>query len=256
MTKASDPNRFHEKSRTTSSEIEFRQALDRYYSESIGSNVEKIQNFPKYISTQDMRRFVSRYELFKLILDVHGSIVECGVLYGGGLMGWAQLSEVFEPFNHLRNVIGFDTFEGFTELSENDATGMTDQLKRGGLAVDSESDLRKAIELYDSNRALKHIQKVRLVRGDALQTIPAYLKANPHLVVSLLWLDFDVYKPTLAALEHLVPRIPKGGIVAFDELNHEMWPGETVAVMEVLGLRNLRLRRFPFGATMSYAVME
>lgn len=251
-----DPSRFTEPSRTTESEVQFRTDLEEYFRESIGTNVEKLQNFCKYVPTQDIRKFICRYELFNRILPVHGSIVECGVLYGGGLMTWAQLSEIFEPLNHLRNVIGFDTFAGFVSMSEKDQTGLAAQAKTGGLAINAYEDLLKSIELYNQNRFLNHIEKVRLVKGDVAETLPAYLEANPHLVVSLLWLDFDIFEPTALALRYLVQRIPKGGIIAFDELNHEMWPGETIAVMEEIGINNLRIQRFPFGSTMSYAVME
>jgi hypothetical protein len=251
-----DPSRFLEPARTTEKEIQFRVELERYFAEGMGTNVEKLQNFAKYVPTQDLRKFLCRYELFRRILPVHGSVVECGVLYGGGVMAWAQLSEILEPLNHLRNVIGFDTFEGFGALSEKDGTGTAFQGKAGGLAIDSYEDLRESIRLYDGNRFLNHIEKVRLVRGDVARTLPDYLERNPHLVVALLYLDFDVYEPTAVALRHLVPRIPKGGVVAFDELNHEVWPGETIAVMEEIGIRNLRVRRFPFGSTLSYAVVE
>ena len=52
----------------------------------------KLDNFPKYIRRQSLTRFCARYELFKLQRDVKGSIVECGVHHGGGLMAWAKLS--------------------------------------------------------------------------------------------------------------------------------------------------------------------
>lgn len=218
--------------------------------------MEKLQNFTKYVPTQDLRKFLCRYELFRKILHVHGSIVECGVLYGGGLMAWAQLSEIFEPLNHLRNIIGFDTFAGFVSFSEMDKTGTAFQGKNGGLAIDTYDDLLNSIALYNKNRFLNHIEKVKLVKGDVAESLPTYLKTNPHLVVSLLYLDFDIYEPTVVALKHLIPRIPKGGIIAFDELNHEVWPGETIAVMQEIGLNKLRIERFPFGSTMSYAVIE
>ncbi|MCK6467023.1 MAG: TylF/MycF family methyltransferase [Candidatus Brocadia sinica] len=230
--------------------------MEDYFSNSIGSNVEKLQNFTKYVPTQDLRKFFCRYELFRKILHVHGSIVECGVLYGGGLMAWAQLSEIFEPLNHLRNIIGFDTFAGFVSFSEMDKTGTAFQGKNGGLAIDTYDDLLNSIALYNKNRFLNHIEKVKLVKGDVAESLPTYLKTNPHLVVSLLYLDFDIYEPTVVALKHLIPRIPKGGIIAFDELNHEVWPGETIAVMQEIGLNKLRIERFPFGSTMSYAVIE
>jgi len=251
-----DPSRFLEPSRTTTNEIQFRVSLEDYFSNSIGSNVEKLQNFTKYVPTQDLRKFLCRYELFRKVLHVHGSIVECGVLYGGGLMAWAQLSEIFEPLNHLRNIIGFDTFAGFVSVSEMDNTGTAFQGKNGGLAIDTYDDLLKSITLYNKNRFLNHIEKVKLVKGDVAESLPKFLKANPHLVVSLLYLDFDIYEPTVVALKHLVTRIPKGGIIAFDELNHEVWPGETIAVMQEIGINNLRIERLPFGSTMSYAVIE
>jgi hypothetical protein len=81
------------------------------------------------------------------------------------------------------------------------------------------------------------------------------VEEHPHLVVALLYLDFDLYEPTLAAIQTLLPRMPKGAILAFDELNKDKWPGETLAAIEGVGLTSLRLRRFPFDSLMSYAVI-
>jgi Macrocin-O-methyltransferase (TylF) len=256
MNKTRDPSRFTEPLRTTQFEVDYRVALDEYFNRSVGTNVEKLQNFAKYVPTQDIRKFICRHEIFKRVLNVHGSIVECGVLYGGGLMSWAQLSEVYEPLNHLRQIIGFDTFDGFCSLCDKDRSDLAMQGKPGGLSIDTYEDLQESIALYDRNRFLKHIQKVRLVKGDVSKTLPCYLEKNPYLVVALLWLDFDVYEPTKAALKYLLPRIPKGGMIAFDELNHEVWPGETIAVMEEIGLSNLRIERLSFGSTVSFAVIE
>lgn len=68
------------------------------------------------------------------MLNVHGSIVECGVLLGGGLMTWAVLSEIFEPINHLRRVIGFDTFSGFASIAPEDKRGIAVMEKMGGVS--------------------------------------------------------------------------------------------------------------------------
>ena len=127
--------------------------------------------------------------------------------------------------------------------------------KVGGLAVDAYDDIMKSIELYDRNRLLSHIGKVRLVKGDIAHTAPQYLLDNPHTVISLLFLDFDTFEPTVAALRHFLPRMHKGSVLVFDELNHEVWPGETMAVMNEIGFRNLKIERFPWGSTLSYAVL-
>jgi hypothetical protein len=66
----------------------------------------------------------------------------------------------------------------------------------------------------------------------------------------------DLYQPTKSALEAIRDRLTKGSVVAFDELNMGEYPGETLAVMEVLGLRNLRLVRSPIVPFPSYAIIE
>ena len=124
------------------------------------------------------------------------------------------------------------------------------------MAGSSYQELQKVIELYDMNRPLNHIKKVELVKGNIIETAPLFLKDNPHLVVSLLYLDLVIYEPTKVALETFLPKMVKGGIIVFDELNAEAYPGETIAVNEVLGLKNLKIQRFPFDSYVSYAVVE
>lgn len=232
------------------------EAVEEYFERSIGSVFEKLENFPKYVRRESLSRFLYKAEIFRKVLEVQGSVVEVGVLWGGGLMTMAKLSAIYEPLNYQRRIIGFDTFSGFPNLSEKDAGGKSRHLKVGGLAVDSKSDIEEAVELFDQNRFLNHLPKVELVRGDATETIPEYLKKNPHLVVSLLHLDVDIYEPTKVALEYLVPRMPKGAIIMFDELNVDLWPGETLAVLDSLGLKNLRIQRVNYQTVASYAVLE
>ena len=66
--------------------------------------------------------------------------------------------------------------------------------------------------------SVRHYE-IELIKGDATQTIPEYVAKNPHLIISLLYLDFDIYEPTKTALEYLLPLVPKGGIVGLDEIN-------------------------------------
>ena len=252
-----DPHRFSDPKITSKVDTEYRIALEEYFPRSIGSYTEKLLNFPKYVPRPAIMRFLCKYEIFKHILNVHGSIIECGVLFGGGLMTWAQLSTILEPINHQRKIIGFDTFSGFTSVVEEDKTARaSEHAKAGGLALDSFQDLKDCIQLYDMNRPLNHIEKVKIVKGDIKETVPKFIQENPHTVVSLLYLDVDVFEPTLVALEHFMPRIPRGGIIAFDELNAEGFPGETTAVLQKLGINNLRIQRPTFGTQISYAVVE
>jgi hypothetical protein len=238
----------------------YREALDEYFTTSPGSFIEKLENFAKYVPRQNLARFLTRYELFRLIQNVQGSIVECGVLFGGGLMSFANLSAILEPYNFQRRIFGFDTFTGFPGVSKQDMSGKKDRksahLKKSGFsAPNAYEDLLKSIRVFDLNRFLNHFPKVEVVRGDFEATSRRFLEDHPHLIISCLYLDFDIYAPTKLAIERFSSRIPKGGLVVFDELNEEAFPGETIAVLETLNLKDLRIRRFPFEPRISYAVI-
>jgi hypothetical protein len=235
---------------------EFAQRMDSFWDRSPGTNLDRLRNFAKFVPRGALGLFLAKNELFQRVVRVHGHIVECGVFLGGGLMTWAQLSAIHEPVNHIRRIVGFDTFSGFVKLSDRDAGEALPYSRAGGLAVDAYDDIREAIELFDLNRPLAHVPRVELVRGDATETIPRYAAENQHLVVAMLYLDFDLYEPTRAAIETFVPRMPKGAVLAFDELNNPAWPGETLAVLETVGLRNLRIERLPYSPALSYAVLD
>jgi len=240
----------------TDRDLEYARRIESYYNHSLGTNMDKLRHFAKFVPRQVLGKFLAKCEIFQHVLKVHGHIIECGVLLGGGLMTWAQLSSIYEPVNHVRRIVGFDTFTGFAELTEKDKTNNLDYAVPGGLATHAYDDLMECVELYDLNRPLGHIPRVEVVVGNAIQTIPEYLDKNPHIVVSMLYLDFDLYEPTKVAIETFLPRMPKGAILVFDELDQAQWPGETLAVMDTLGLSNLRIRRFPFTPQLSYAVRE
>ena len=216
----------------------------------------KLENFPKYIKRQNLTRLLALYEIFKLSIEVKGSIVECGVNQGFGLMSWAKFSSIIEPINLTRRIYGFDTFEGFPDISIKDKSKSSDHIKKGDLKANVSDELKALIEIYDSTRTLGHINKVSLIHGNAIETIPNFIKENPHLLVSLLFLDFDLYEPTKIALENFIPRMPKGGIIAFDELDNPLWPGETLAMLESHSKYNFEIKRIPFDPYIGYAILR
>ncbi|MDD2914464.1 MAG: macrocin O-methyltransferase [Gallionella sp.] len=217
---------------------------------------KKLANFSKYVRRQNIARFLAQTEIFKLQLPVKGSIVECGVHHGGGVMAWAKLSTTLEPYNYHRKIIGFDTFAGFPHVAPIDVLNRSD-VKAGMFseAYNIYDELNLCVKEYDENRFLNHIPKIDLVQGDANLKIPEYLEKNPHLLVSLLYLDFDVYEPTVTALKTLLPRMPKGAVLAFDEVNNADWPGETKAMLEQLNIRDCELRCFEYEPNISYMVL-
>jgi len=220
---------------------------------------DKLDNFEKYIRRERLARFLARYELFKMQIPLKGSILECGVHHGGGLLAWAKMSAALEPYAYNRRIFGFDTFEGFPAISGQDSTTKmkNDDMKVGGFDTkfDIYAELQEIIKEYNDNRFLNQFEKVFLVKGDATKTIPQFIEDNPYLVISLLFLDFDLYEPTKVALEYFLPRMGKGSILVFDEINNPWWPGETQALMEKIDLRQLEIRKFSFDPNIAYIVM-
>lgn len=214
----------------------------------------RLANLPRYMRRQHVTRFAALYELFKLAIPVKGSVVECGIFRGFSFMTFAQLSAALEPTNLTRRIYGFDTFGGFPSVSAQDSPQSTGAGK-GDLASDSYGELSAIIDVYDSDRFLGHIPKAHLIKGNVADTIPLFIEENPHLLVSLLFLDMDLYEPTRVALREFLPRMPKGAVLAFDELDNPIWPGETNALLDELGVGGLELRRFEFDPYIAYAVL-
>jgi Methyltransferase domain len=243
------------KSFKTATEQEVGKSLERIFVNCPDSIETKLENFPKYARRQHLKRFLSMYEVFKRILGVKGSVIECGVYHGFSVMAWAKLSSILEPENLTRRIYGFDTFGGFPSIHANDGAG-SETAKAGDFDSDNYEELLELIREYDRDRFLGHIPKVELIRGDATATIPEFIEHHSHLLVSLLFLDFDLYEPTKVALEHFLPRMPRGAILAFDELDNPIWPGETRALLNSLPINRLKLERLDWDPYISFAVID
>lgn len=203
-----------------------------------------------YASRQSVTDFLVRVELFHRIEGLSGHIVECGVNRGNSFMLFSHLSSILEPYAINRKIVGFDSFEGFRSIdTKHDPSDITENDFESPGALDT---LTQSIRLFDLNRPISHMSRCDVVKGDAVDTIPEYVKAHPEMTIALLYLDFDIYKPTLMALQNLLPLVCKGGIVVLDEFNYDKFAGETAAVKEVLDVGSIRLERFSYAPFVAY----
>ncbi|NCR12914.1 MAG: crotonobetainyl-CoA--carnitine CoA-transferase [Microcystis aeruginosa LL13-06] len=206
------------------------------------------------LKRQVFSRLIHYYELYKKIVDVQGVILEFGVQWGATLTTLNNLRGMFEPYNHARKIYGFDTFEGFATIDEKD--GGFSKVGQYKVSEDYEKVLEDILNLHQGLSPIPQIKKFELIKGDASVTFPKWLDDNTHAIVAMAILDMDVYKPTKDVLEKIIPRLTKGSLLVFDELNCQHFPGETQAVAEVLGLNNLALRCFPHQPYCSWAIWE
>jgi len=216
---------------------------------------QKVVNLGLFMRRQELSYLLANYEIFKLIQNVKGSIFYFGVYHGAGFMTWANLSAALEPFNHTRELVGFDTFTGYPAIGQADKSGQSYQtLVEGGFASDSETLLSGLFDVYDRNRPLGHIPKLSLVKGDVCETLPAYLEARQHVVISAIVLTMNLYEPTRVALLGCLPRMPVGGVIVVHSLNEEYYPGVTRALRECLP--HHRIMTLPYAPNLAYVVKE
>lgn len=215
---------------------------------------EFMLNVGLFLTPQTLSRVLFMDFLYQQILDVQGVVMEFGCRWGQNLSLFSSLRGIYEPFNRLRKVVGFDTFSGFPGVREEDG----ENLEAGGYGTtpNYESRLARILELQEKESPIDHIRKHELIVGDATMTVPEYMGKNPHTVIALAYFDFDLYEPTKVCLEAIKPYLTKGAIIGFDEANDETTPGETIALREVLGLENYSLKRYRYNARTSYLVFE
>lgn len=220
------------------------------------------QNFPAYTSRILITRFLAYYELFKLIQYKPGWIVECGIYRGFSYFSLGKFLEIFCMGDKTRKVLGFESFEGFSELSPEDGgeKESATRMKGGTNPSDFENDFFELLRLNNLDAFAPWVERMQVVKGDARFTIPQYVKENPGLRIALLHIDIDIYEPVSVALENFYPRVVPGGVVVLDEYAHQDWPGESAALEQYFKKNNLptpNLQTFGWcGTPTTYFVKE
>lgn len=167
---------------------------------------------------------------------IGGDFVECGVWRGGQVMA-AMLA-----LQHLgaRRVFHlFDTFAGMTApgAGDVDLTGAAASTIHGKLAARpvGERWCEAGEEEVRANIASTGypLDQVRFAKGDVLQTVPVAAPAS----IAFLRLDTDWYESTLHELEHLFPRVSRGGVITIDDYGH--WRGARQATDEYISRHGL-----------------
>ena len=215
-----------------------------------------LSNLGLFLNSKNLSRILFMNYIYQKIVDVQGVVFEFGTRWGQNVALFAALRGIYEPFNRHRKIVAFDTFEGFPSIHEKD--GDSSMMVEGMLSLTENYDqyLSSVVSTIEKDNPLSHIQKFELRKGDGIVEIDSYLEQNPETIISLAYFDFDLYAPTKKCLEAIKPRLTKGSIVCFDELNDPDSPGETLALMEVFGLENVTLKRFPYVSRISYFIGE
>ncbi|MEQ9400584.1 MAG: TylF/MycF/NovP-related O-methyltransferase [Longimicrobiales bacterium] len=239
---------------STDREVARKGRLARSLRESGIPDDEILDNLGLYLTRQTWSRIRFIESLYRQIVPVHGVIMEFGVRWGQNMALFSSLRGMLEPYNYNRKIIGFDTFEGFpgVDAKDGDAVGDGDY----GVTSDWQERLEEILDFHNASSPIPHKRKYELVVGDASVELPNYLERHPETIISLAYFDFDIYRPTHDCLTAILPHLTQGSILAFDELNCPEFPGETLAVQDVIGLSRFALKRDPGSPLTSYLVVD
>lgn len=217
---------------------------------------ELLLNLGLFLKRQDLSRILFIDDLYKKIINIHGLVAEFGVRWGQNLALLESCRGMYEPYNHNRKILGFDTFEGFPSVHEKD--GQSDIASLGAYSVTEkyEDYLKKVLDYHEQESPISHIKKYQLIKGDATVEIEKYLKDNPETIIALAYFDLDIYEPTKKCLAAIKGHLTKGSLIGFDQLNKHDFPGETLALKEVFGLDKYRIARSPYSSLQSYIIIE
>ncbi len=199
--------------------------------------ISKVERF----SLTGIARLASLIKAVKHVekYNVSGSIVECGVYKGGSVM--AALETLKNLKSTSRELYLYDTYEGMTAPSMVDTTF---EGKSAEKAFEEKNEFWDHIACYSSLQEVKDnietcdypMEKIHFIQGKVEDTIPIISIPDK---IAILRLDTDFYESTRHELEHLFPRLEKGGILIIDDYGH--WQGCKKAVDEYIEKNNIQI---------------
>jgi len=189
------------------------------------------QDYAQFLTTDDVKKLAFYVQCLTDLKPVSGDIVEIGAYRGGNLKMLAFAYACVEP-DGRRNVLGFDTFEGFPQ----DQIEMPQEVAKKDVYSDGDNLMATVAKLTAVKRP------ARLVFGDVVETLPKFHE-NWQNRIALAYLDVDLREPSRVALDQ---QLSVGGRILLDQYCRDGW-SETRAVDEFLAANgaNYKLTRVP-----------
>ncbi|WP_447603700.1 class I SAM-dependent methyltransferase [Nitrospira sp. Nam80] len=214
------------------------------------TELDYIHYNPAFAGHMNISRYLALYEAYKRTLGLAGHIAEVGVYKAASMLYFAKLIQIFEP-ESLTLVHGFDWFQGIKH-----GNGDDESLPRVQRMVEQDAcgpvDYERICKLV-SLQNLDHIAYIH--RLDVTKELDQFFREYPHLQFKLVFMDAGAYEVVRACLPRFWPRLVSGGVMIFDQFNHEIAPGETRAVREYLP-DNVPIKSFTFATMPSAYVVK
>lgn len=160
---------------------------------------------------------------------VPGAIIEIGCAHGATT---AFLKKHLDDLGCSKRYVAVDTFSGFVADDVDHEIRM-----RGKTPLLRTAFRQNKIDWVEHSLELAHVHGVELRQADCAAY--DYTEVGP---IAFCFIDVDLYKPVLAALEFIHPRLTRDAIVVIDDCQpHSMWDGALQAYTEYVNKNGLPL---------------
>lgn len=172
--------------------------------------LRKIKILYRYRHNIDRARAIDKYLRYVKFAKVEGDYFEFGV-YAGETFGYVYQSAQLRGQENM-HFLALDSFEGFSEVSEADNTGV---LVKGERAFPFDRFIEKL------KREGVDMSKVSAIPGWFEDTLIGKDKEKTEKIVgnrrvAIAYLDVDLYEPTKTALNYITDRLSDGAVLCFD----------------------------------------
>ncbi len=183
------------------------------------------------------------YALYQLVsralysTDMQGNVAECGCWQGQSAHLTAQ---ALKAHNFNKNFMIFDSFEGLSDLHEND---QHDAKKLTEEEIRTQKKQFAATEEFVQGN-LREFDFMSYYKGWIPDRFPEVAQEE----FSFVNIDVDLYQPIKDCLEFFYPRLFEQGIIFLDDYGMSQFPGAKLAVDEFLSENSPSFFHcYPFG---------
>ncbi len=192
-------------------------------------NFSRLEDVQREADLDHFLKFLIKTEL------IDGDILELGVYKGGTTTLFAHF---LKKINSKKKIFACDTFTGLPY--DDEFSGYKDGKFKGWLSDTSYEYVIKKFQEFEVD------DKIIAIEGIFEKVVPQKL-ANEKF--SFVLFDFDLYQSTMHALNFVYSRVPKNGIMVFqnyERINKDNpeW-GETKAVDEFFGAMGMKIDEKP-----------
>ncbi len=197
-----------------------------------------LKNWGLFSGDKSFYRTLKLFQLISQIQKIKGDVVEFGIWNGNNLL---TIKKILDFLKSNKKLYGYDHFKGLKNPHRKDKYFSKSDI--GSYAGD-----KKLINYLIKFFRLKNIE---IIEADIMNLEKKLINFKK---ISFIYIDCDLYEPTLKILKLLAPKISKGGIVAFDQGNNirnlpwhgKTWTGETEALNEFLLLNKKKFKKTLF----------